>query len=419
MRSALWILLLSLTACTGSARQESGAYDPALVELYHSLDYFTLRERLGEATAGESAEIRVLRAAELNAFNRIAASNEVLDTVLHEDRVPQAVLYEARRIRCRNLLRLHRYAEAETGFAELLQNPPEAVKDIHLDELRNMRRLTAALKDVPPQRMVSRAASTLPVDDGLIDVTIQGTPCRYAVDTGANFSFLIESEADRLGLEVLPAGLEVGSSTDLQVTADLAVADRVELGGFILENVVFLVFPDEVFTFPDAVIRGIIGFPVVEALGELRFRKDSHIEVPAQVPEYDVHNLALDELTPLIRVGYGDDHLVFRFDTGASRTELYEPFYRRYRDRVEAEGTLDTLRTGGAGGIRDLPGYTLTDVTLRVGDRTVTFPRLHVHTRVLTKNPERNDLYGNLGLNVMDHFDEYILNFRSMSLLLR
>lgn len=422
--------MLLLAACSGNDGSDRAAGASAdtdetpdlarLVDLYESRDYFALRERLGEPVDDEPPEVQLLRAALLHSFNDPERSNTVLAPLLREPSLSDSLRYEALTIRLRNELRLHRYASAGAVLDSVLEDPPPVADSSALADLRNMSRFTRALEDVPPQRIASRAATSLSrVERGHVQVAIGDSVRDYAIDTGANVSFLIESEAELLGLDVRHVGLDVGTSTDVRVTANLAVADRMEIGGIELQNVVFLVFPDEVFTFPGLVIRGIIGFPVLEALGELRFRKGGPIEIPADVPEREVRNLALHEFTPLVEVAYGEEDLLCRFDTGADRTVFYEPFYRRYRDRVEAEGAPDTVRTGGAGGMRELPGYRMQEMTLGIGGATVTLREVHVHTRVLTSTPEANTLYCNVGLDVLADFEEYVLNFRSMSLVLQ
>lgn len=393
----------------------------ALGRLYRARGYFTLRERLGDPGAAEPPEVRVLRAAAAHSFNEPERSNAILEAVLAGSVVvSDSLRYEAQRLRFRNLLRLQRYRDARRVLSELLADTPAFVDSSRVTDFRNMVRFTESLADVPPQRVVSRAPTTLSrLERGRVEVAIGDSVRHYAIDTGANFSVLIRSEAEALGLDVRPAGVEVGTSTDVVVTADVAVAERVALGGIELRDVVFLVLPDAMFTFPGFTIRGILGFPVLEALGELRFRRDGPIEVPAEVPDREVDNLALHQLTPLVRVGYDGDDLVCQFDTGADETDFHEPFYRRYRTRIEATGTPDTVRVGGAGGIRELPGYRMTDVPLRLGDAVVTLPEAHVHTRVLTEDDEDNVLDCRLGLDVLANFAEYVINFRSMSLLLR
>lgn len=391
-----------------------------LARLYGTRDYFTLRERLGEPADDESPSLVVLRAGTAHAFNDPGRSNALLASILSSPgSVSDSLLHEARRIAFRNALRLHSYAEAADLVELLLTEPPAFVDSTRLRDFRNMRRFADALRDVPPETVARRARTRLElVGRGHVRVTVNDSVRDYPLDTGANLSTLIRSEAEALGLEIREAGVEVGTATDVRVTADVAVADRLRLGEIELRNVAFLVVPDEVLTFPGLVIRGIVGFPVAEAMGELRFG-DGAIEVPGEVPARSTRNLALHQLTPLVRVGYGGDHLVCRFDTGANRTTFYEPFFRRYRSRIQERGTPDTLRTGGAGGVRDLPGYRLENVTIRVAGEAVSLGEPHVHTRVLEASEEDNVLDCNLGQDVLTRFEGYTINFRSMSLLLR
>lgn len=214
---------------------------------------------------------------------------------------------------------------------------------------RNLLRATRTLTDVPPQRVDARAATTLPeVGRTHVELTIGDSVRGYAIDTGANFSVLIRSEAEGLGLEVREAGLEV----------------------------------------------------------------------PAEVPRREVHNLALHELTPYVRVGHGEEELLCVLDTGNLETHLYEPYYRRHRARIESAGVRDTFRSGGAGGVAEIPGYRLRDVTLRVGGRRVTLDEVQVWTRSIREETS-NVLDCNLARDVLSAHGPYTINFRSMSLLLR
>ena len=394
-----------------------------LVRLHQDRDYFALRERLGQPSADEPPRLRFLRSAAAHAFNDLGRSNDLLAPVLAAGTsLPDSLRWEALRLRAHNLLRLYRYAEAADALGRLAHRPPGFVDSATVADVRNSLKLARTLEDVRPQRTLSRARSTLRrVGRGEVEVAVGDSVGRYPIDTGANLSLLVRSQAEALGLEVRPAGLEVGTSTDLTVTADLAVAERVRIGRVELGNVVFLVVPDEMFTFPGRglVLRGLVGFPVVEALGELRFREDGAIEVPARVPVREPRNLALHEFSPYVRVDHAGEPLVCLLDTGNDRTVFYEPFYRRFRSRIEAEGEPDTARYGGAGGIREIPGFRIPEVRLRVGGTSVTLPSAHVHTASVARTEASNVLDCNLGRDVLTRHGGYTLNFRSMSVLLR
>ncbi len=78
-------------------------------------------------------------------------------------------------------------------------------------------------------------------------------------------------------------------------------------------------------------------------MGEIRFRRDDVMEIPSNPPVRKLGNLALDDLDPLVQVRYGRDEFVCRLDTGANKTVFYEPFYQRYRERLDALGRKVTI----------------------------------------------------------------------------
>jgi len=225
------------------------------------------------------------------------------------------------------------------------------------------------------------------------------------------------SEAEDLGLEVRPAGLDVGTSTDLQVRADLAVADRVEVGGASLRHVVFLVLPDSALTFPGLRITGLLGFPVQRALGALAYREDGSVTVPASFGSDAAGTLAFHQYTPFVSVTFRSDTLACQLDTGSGTTELFEPYYRTHRAWIDSVGRPDTLTTGGAGGMRRLPVVVLPAVTLGVAGRAVALDSLEVGTSLPSwRDP---DLMCLLGRDALAGFGEYVIDYEDMALELR
>jgi hypothetical protein len=241
---------------------------------------------------------------------------------------------------------------------------------------------------------------------------------RFSLDTGANFSVIMASEAKALGLTIRPAGVEVATSTSRKVLADVALAEKMSIGKIDYTNVVFLVFPDELLTFPGGhTIPGLVGFPVVEAMGEVRFRLDNVLEISSRPPVRKLGNLALDDLDPLVQVRYGRDDLVCRLDTGADKTVFYEPFYRRYRDRLESLGRRVTVTTGGVGGFQELPALQVPRLSMTMAAAGANLREVDIYTSPI-RAPENNYLFCNVGLDVLHKFRAYVINFRDMALVL-
>ncbi len=389
----------------------------ALLRLEQEHDYFRLRDHLKAERNREGPYALYLRAVVANAFGREAAADSLLDRLEASGAtLPDSLGYLAGRLRYQNDLRFYRWADALRDARALMASP--FADSARKSDLANTARLLEALRDVPPQSVEARRGGTLhPDDHGGVAVSIDSTPRRYAFDSGANFSVLMRSEAEGLGLAIRPANLQVGSSTDLRVRADVAVADRVEVGGAMLRHVVFLVLPDSALTFPGLRITGLLGFPVQRALGALAYRADGTITVPASFGSEAAGTLAFHQYTPFVSVTFRFDTLACQLDTGSGTTILFEPYYRVHRSWVNSVGRVDTVKVGGSGGIRRLPVVVLPRLTLGVAGAPVELDRLDVRTSLPSwQDPHLMCL---LGRDALHGFKEYVIDYEDMALELR
>jgi hypothetical protein len=416
----------------GPSAGQAGLQWPEVVRLQRARDYFALRDRLAVGPA-TTPPARYARALVQHAFNAPAVSNATIAALLADERLPDSLATGLRRVQAANHLRLFAYAAGLAVTSTLLADTAR-FDAATLRDLRNDRRIFSALATVPPQTVAIGGPSTLRFEQGLVPVRVNDSLRRYGFDTGANLSTMMRSEARALGLRVLPAGIEVGSATDRRVTADLAVADRLTLGRAEYHHVVFLVLDDSLLTFPDGFqIRGLVGFPVIEQLGEVQVARDGEIVVPAPAPARAARNLAFEGLTPLTRVGWGGTGqgadgpggvagaaaLLCRLDTGANRTQFYAPFYRRFRAGLDATTTATARVSGGVGGYRELPTRVLRPARLALGDTTVVLDSADVLTRPIVRDAADDYLDCNVGRDALYALPRYILNFRDMAFLLR
>jgi hypothetical protein len=390
-----------------------------MTDLLKARDYFELRKRLTASKDSTTMQARWLRAVVQSAFNKPAESNATIVSLFEgSDELPDTLRPRLLRLRLYNHLRLYRYDSAYKTALAILALPSASVDPSLVAEVANEVRAFKALADVPPQEAEIRGPTTLQLEDGRLPVRIHGHKRAYTMDTGANFSVLMESEAAAMGLEVRDIGLEVGASTGAKTLADITVADSMVIGNAVFRHVIFLIFPDSALTFPGGFrVPGLIGFPVVEAMGEVRFQKDGLFEIPAVPSEHKVSNLALEQLNLLVLVEHRSDTLIAMLDSGANKTLFYEPFFRRYRASLEALGQPDTLTAGGAGGLRKMPAYLLPNVAIFIGDTNVTIDSAHILTEPI-RGPDGNYLFCNIGQDVLYSFEGYSINFRSMSFLL-
>ena len=386
-----------------------------LQALFNSKNYFVLKESLKDKLDSNLPIILYYKAAVESAFNNPEKSNQLLDQMLDINPLPDSLLADNWMMKMNNFLRLHAYSDALHAADRWLQIPDLPVEKE--EDVRNTRIIVDALKNIPPQRIKKYGDSDLKLKGTHIDVAIHNHQRDYAFDTGANYSILMFSEAKGLGLKIIKAGFDVETVTGKTVKGDIAVADSLKIGNMKFSNVVFLVFPDEALTFPGGFqLRGVIGFPVLEAMGELQFR-NGKIFVPQDTPDRGIQNLALENLTPLIEFSYRGEQLIGRFDSGADKSVFYEPFFRRYFSNTVEPSEIDTIKSGGVGGIVAHPVYKLRNITIEIADTLLTIDSIYVHTTVLGK-PSDNYLYANIGLDILNRFDQYILNFKEMAFII-
>jgi len=390
-----------------------------VVHLRQARNYFALRDRLREAPASRTAAADVARATVQAAFNNAAASNVTIRRLLETATLPDSLVADLRLLAMNNSLRLFDYA-AGLKVANALLADTTRLDARRLRDARNTQRVFQALAGVPPQTVQVGGASRVLFVNGRVPVTINDSAREYGFDTGANLSGIMRFEAVALGVRIVPAGIDLGTATDRRIGADLGVVDRLTIGEMHFRNVVFLVVDDAMLTFADGFrIPGIIGFPVIEQMGEIHLAGITELRVPVGAPRRPQANLALDGLSLLTPVRWEGETLLCRLDTGAGQTEFYEPFYRRFRAQVDASSVGLVRKKGGAGGVQDTPVRVLADMRLVLGDTVVVAKQLDVVLQPLVPNVEDNYLDCNVGRDVLGAYSELVLNFRQMAFILR
>jgi predicted aspartyl protease len=414
---AIAALALGVTAAQGESTTPSASVSESdLWRSYEQRDYFTLRDRLPPASVDDTDRVRLLRAATQVAFADHVAAKRTLHQLLA--RKPDRAIEDlARRLLMREERADYHYRAALAAIEPLL--PTDAARDGPQEvDLRNVARLLAALVDVSPQTVehATGPAALRGDPDGRFPVTINGHPMALGFDTGANFSFLAESTAKQAGLEIRPVGVSVVSSTGGAVAAAIAVGD-ITLGPSRIRNVVFLVYPDAGLTMPDGYFMpGLLGFPVMSALGAIRYSRDGFMHIGIAAPPARRPNMALEGNYALLRAGFGGDGLLCRLDTGASDTVFYEPFYERHPELFTDPARRHVLKLGGISGARDIPAYKLPSIDIELAGRPVHLAGADVMQQSIERNPQDNYLACNLGLDAFRSFASYTIDLKTLRL---
>ncbi len=425
LKSLLFILLFS---CGNPADKTS---DPQLVSkleyLMEAEDFFKLKAVYNENIAKLSDKHSLYFSAIINnVFNKAEESNKDIDIILanYPSSLTDTMLNKLYWRKILNHINLYEYGKAANA-SEYIQTNYLALNDSsEVATLQNEIKIWKALKDIPKQEIIKTNDAIIPMTRdkvGLlnIDVAFGDTIKNVLFDTGANFSVMIRSLAEELGYQIIEADFYVTAATGKKVKSDIAIVDELNVGGIIFKNVFFLVLDDENLSFPqiDYYINGAIGFPVIEAMDEIRINKENQIFVPKTPIEYNYDNFALNGLMPIIAVEYEGDTLRLHFDTGATNTSLYPQFYKDYKNEIENNYEKETFTSGSGGGIVDFEGYVINNVNFKVADSETRLDSLRLHIENI--GGEESKFHGNFGQDYIKQFDEMIMSFKYSSILFK
>ena len=382
--------------------------DASLKSLYDGHRWFELRDSIEKA--GASA---FYQGAVACAFNDLRRCDRQLRAVFNSaPRSDEAV--EAHRILASAYFTHGKYKKALAQVDALL-----ALRPGDSDALSD-RPVIAILAESPDLKLAGRH-TTVELRDGGLPFSMNGVQATYWFDTGAELSVLSESEAKRFGLRIQSAAVKVGDLSGTQVSARITVADELSIGSVRLRQVAFLVLPDNQPPFneqsPGA--RGLIGLPVLLALGRFAWGADKKFEIGPKssdksVPQAD---LCFDGNHPVVQVRYDNRSLAFALDTGASNTDLYPPFAAAFPELIRSAVKTDSYKMEGVGGAKYMEAATLESLKLSIGGFPVTLKPAGVLLKPTTDSSRF--FAGNLGIDILQQAQKTTFDFKAMTLILQ
>ena len=414
------LFALSLAACTSKS---NSLIEQQLLGMLDKKDFFRVETLLEEKRSELSKDIVLYVEAHLqNVFNRTEQSLQTIDALLsrYEKSLNDTLLLSVYQLKYDNLLKQSIYREAAEALEIAINRYGHVLDSVALLSLRATYNTVEPLKEFPPQKMYLTDDVTIPISRNqfshvIMQVAGNGQPEDFVFDTGAMFSAVSESCAERLGIRILQSAVDVGTSINSKVQSKVGVADKLQIGDLLIENVAFLVLPDEMLSFPQVnyFIHGIIGFPVMYQMKEITIQQDESLTVSARPKKRDLRNLFLDGLSPIVQFEAEGDTVLFQMDTGANTSDFSEKYFSANKDKILEKGTSRMGKMGGAGGIIDREMYDLENVRLKIGGQEFTIPTITV---LPDKSSFLENYDGNLGQDVLMYFNKFILNFESMYL---
>ena len=304
------------------------------------------------------------------------------------------------------------YAEALAGIGD-----PELAENLDRGW-----RVAALVADRPRQVLegpVTEGSIAARVDRvGLprIDVAINGQMQEAVFDTGAAFTVLSTETARRLGVTILEGDAAVGNGVNTTVAVRVGIAERLEIAGVRLRNVVCLIVDDSQLTFPlpgGYDIKAIIGMPVMRAIGRMRMEPARLTVLPPQRNPVGPPNLHATGNSVYVDVGLGERSYPLLLDTGANQTSL-TALYARAMPAVLAGLETRSVASASAGGTREQRVASWRNAPVSLSGRSVTAPVIPV---ALPSDGAPHGLrYGILGSDMLRRFESYTLDFAAMRL---
>ncbi len=300
-------------------------------------------------------------------------------------------------------------------------NDAESVAQ-EVNDARDTRPFVEALSHFADQAVRESSASTATVrlDDGNIPLLINGKKASYFFDTGANLSTVSESEAQRLGMEIRDVKA-TGGSTDIngnRVLFRVALARSLAVGGIVLNNVAFLVSSNESepFASMEPGRRGLVGLPVLMALGSIQWSREGTLSADRSPRTGDVAaaNLCFDDLMLITAASFEQHELPFVLDTGAVTTDLWPKFAGVAGDLIRKSGSRESHAVTGMGGEQKFEATSIPKVILQLGGQPVVLQSAHV---LQTQQKSISQwFYGNLGIDLLEQVGAFSMDFRTMTL---
>ncbi|GHC60819.1 retropepsin-like aspartic protease [Ulvibacter litoralis] len=410
------LIVFTVSSCSNTSEEYNEIYQHILEKDFFQADsLFNLNKKdLGKINQ------KVLQAKIDNAFNQNERSQSNIKYILEQSsNLPDSTIIDLYKTKIDNEFKLYEYNSAKESLKKLLENYKRHFNKEELEDLKNDLNMYSALETIPFQKINKTKELHIQMTKDIaglnnLPVHTKKDSSQFIFDTGANLSVVSETTSQKLGIEILlNSTINVNALTGGSVKARLGWAREINIENITLNNVVFLVFKNADLAFPSInyQINGILGYPVIAALGEIQIGKEGVFKVPKVTPTNSKdRNLALDILTPITKV----DDLLYTFDTGAASTMLYPVYYQLNKASIEKKYIKESIQLGGAGGVINYQGFHFPH-TIDAFDKKITLETI----LLIDMKQKHHRIMGNLGQDYLGQFGTMILNFRSMHISLQ
>ena len=261
---------------------------------------------------------------------------------------------------------------------------------------------------------------------GLTDlpVFVDARPHTFMLDPTAPFNLIARSLAKEAGLKVSDRFATIHALTGRPMQVHVTVIPRFTIGGRItFRNMTAFVFEDADYTFPKShyQVEGVLAYPALSALGSLTITADDTIEVrpfksqdknAKDDPPMPGARFFLDGDRMIVALGNAGEERMYVVDASSQQTYLTS----RYYDEHSADFTgqkMQLFTLPGHESNQPQPAFVAETIPLAVGPTAVNVHYIQVLTQPLG-SAALDDVYGVLGLDVLDQLRAYTFDYRTM-----
>ena len=415
------IALLIFTYCPA---QISKWQSEQLFKFYREKNFFKLDKLMsGIKVREDDPELLLYKATIDNDFNKPDESNRSISIILkkYSRHFNNAIMKELFFMRSSNAYRLQDYKTAYLDDSIIVARYRHVCDSSEIETREDDITIFRSIMNTPKMEV------SLPADArasfkrdiaGLfnVSVTLEKDTLDFVFDTGANFSVIMESLANKYGVKIVGGMARTGTSAGLKVEGRMGLMNF-KMGNIEVKNAAVIVLADSLLTFSNGAYRimGIVGFPVMYAFKEFSIKDDVCLTVPQKPEAASERNLALYGQYLVVRVIAKSDTLPFLFDSGNTTTELSSLFFNNYRSEIEGKCAKVKTSTGGAGGAVESEAYVLDSLDISAGISRFTLRSMMVHP-MDQMGYDMKFFYGNFGQDYINKYSEMKINFTSMNI---
>src|SRR5690606_21657187 len=256
------LLLISIVSILffserGYVETPEGDNDP-FVKLYSLLDgeeFFKFRNLLNASKSDlKKWQLAYFEMLFQNLNNKPELSNSQGNLLIteFEEIIPDSLRKVVYVTMATNYVHLGNYLKASEFTNYVLDSLNQYLDKDELGNLQNNSRIWEICIGVPPQTSEITADSRIEFGSSFagktVPVDINGVKGDFIFDTGANFSVMMKSYAEKTGIKILEGTFKVNSISGIKIDSEIGYAEKMKIGNIKFKNVLFLVFPDEALT---------------------------------------------------------------------------------------------------------------------------------------------------------------------------